>query len=266
MAFLYNDLSSLQLRDTDEDSAKMAKLTAFRAELESKRIVKYWRESDELVTVVKDSVNDMVRRKPAVGWIRGDQAFDPEVYKELERIRRENEELRNSISDDDVAFPKSIASGEDKIEIRYLVDTFKKIDEKRVKTGASQESFTITCDKLIKSLSSLLYSESTEFDIRRYLSESAERVYRKRSESNSDDSKEERHIHVSDGMVATLRFHFEALGIITTVLKKSKQSFMPSHFDLDEEEVSWKLTEKGRKYIATMNAIKKPTNPAKSHD
>jgi hypothetical protein len=132
MAFLYKDMAKLRLSDTDQDSQKMDKLEAFRAELESKRIVKYWETADEVVSQVKDSVNDIVRRKPAIGWIRGDQGFDPAVYKELEALRKENESIKKRLdsSTDEISFPPTISHGNDVVQIKFTTYNVDKTSKK----------------------------------------------------------------------------------------------------------------------------------------
>jgi Domain of unknown function (DUF4062) len=68
LAFLYKDIGSLKVSETDGgDPDKLKRLNEFLAELQQKRIVKYWGTLDELVISVKDSVNDLVRRLPATG-------------------------------------------------------------------------------------------------------------------------------------------------------------------------------------------------------
>src|SRR5215217_2911767 len=65
----------------------------FRSRLEERRIVRHWDKIDELIHSVKDSINDFARRRPGIGWIRGDQAFDPKILQELEKLTVENKEL-----------------------------------------------------------------------------------------------------------------------------------------------------------------------------
>jgi Domain of unknown function (DUF4062) len=119
LAFLYRDLGSLRVSDTDGDPDKLRKLSAFRGELELKRIVKYWLSIDELVMSVKDSVNDLVRRRPAIGWIRGDQALDPDVYRERDELRKEVDSLKQRLESLNVAPLDNLARGDDKIDINY---------------------------------------------------------------------------------------------------------------------------------------------------
>jgi hypothetical protein len=124
LAFLFRDLQKLQLAETDNNPQKMAKLLAFRQKLEEKRIVRYWESTDEVVSGVKDSINDIVRRRPGTGWIRGDQALDPKVYKDLEEARREVESLSRKLQEyegTDLQFPEHLSHGEDTITLTYDV-------------------------------------------------------------------------------------------------------------------------------------------------
>ncbi len=97
LAFIYQKRRELSISDTDDDSRKMDKLKEFIIDLKSRRIVKYWNNADDLVAAVKDSLHALVRRKPGVGWVRGDQAVDPAFYKELENLRNENKILHGNL-------------------------------------------------------------------------------------------------------------------------------------------------------------------------
>jgi hypothetical protein len=102
--------------DTDGDPDKLRKLSAFRGELELKRIVKYWLSIDELVMSVKDSVNDLVRRRPATGWVRGDQALDPDVYRERDQLRKEVDSLKQRLENLNVPLLDNLA-----LEMKKLI-------------------------------------------------------------------------------------------------------------------------------------------------
>src|ERR1700677_1450649 len=162
MAFLYKDVSELRVSDTDNDPEKMGKLRAFRAELELKRIVKHWVNCDELVAQVKDSVNDMVRRRPAIGWIRGDQAFDPDVYRERDEIRKENERLTKLIAREDIIYIDGIASGDDIISVSFVVAIREKNDNKWPVVQHLEENINTSCNDVINHITYNLYRQDHE--------------------------------------------------------------------------------------------------------
>jgi hypothetical protein len=73
----------------------------------------------------------------------------------------------------------------------------------------------------------------------------------------SQEKQIELRIFVDAYMVTKLRFHFEALGLMTTTITKStRQTGMFNEVE-EVEEISWKLTERGRRYVVNMNAIKR---------
>lgn len=134
LAFIYEKRRELSVAATDDDAKKMDKLKEFINELESERIVKYLRTVDDLVAAVKDSVHALVRRKPGVGWVRGDQAIDPAVYKELGNLRNENKSLMERLDENSgkVSFPSTIAHGHDQFIVVWKLSTFtarKNVDE-----------------------------------------------------------------------------------------------------------------------------------------
>ncbi len=83
LGFLFRNPRSLRVEEIDDDPAKAANLRKFREKLERRKIINYWDTVDELASVVKESINDIARRKPGIGWVRGDKALDPNLYKEL---------------------------------------------------------------------------------------------------------------------------------------------------------------------------------------
>jgi hypothetical protein len=91
----------------------------------------------QLANDIKDSINDIVRRRPGIGWIRGDQALNPKVYKELEDERRQNKELREKldmIGKAEIVFPSHLEHGSDIFEIEYSVTHGTSTDSTKTRT------------------------------------------------------------------------------------------------------------------------------------
>jgi len=251
LAFLYKDVGSLRLSDTDRDPEKMRKLNEFRAELELKRIVKYWLSVEELVASVKDSVNDQVRRRPAVGWIRGNQALDPEVYRERDELRKEVENLRRRLLEFSEA--EGLAQGKDLINLKFKVTFRRRSSQERFKDVMSFEddetrptvmkTLSISCDELFDLLRVHLYQGDAESTFAIVL----ENWYKNEYEKNNKTDKVR--INLEYKLIESLRFHFEALGLINAELPDNVYGSAP--------QLCWRLTDKGRARIATMHAFKR---------
>jgi hypothetical protein len=99
LVFLHENPRALAVEKTDEDPQKAALLEAFRTKLKTGRIVVFWRDASDLCTKVLIGVANAVNLRPGVGWVRGDQAIDPKVLQETERLRIENAELRQKLAD-----------------------------------------------------------------------------------------------------------------------------------------------------------------------
>lgn len=98
IAFLHKDPNSLPVSKSETDAAAREKLAAFRDEASKGRLVRFWTEANELPGLTLSSLTRTIRTYPAVGWVRGDSIANPEVYKELNDLRKENHELRESVA------------------------------------------------------------------------------------------------------------------------------------------------------------------------
>lgn len=239
LAFLYDDIQSLSVHDTDDDSDKLKKFKLFREELMSKRIVSFWRAEDDLVSKVKDAVFGIAFRKPRIGWIRGDQALDPGVYKELELARKKIHELEQSVVDyidEPIPFPESLAHGSDEFEFEGILSCFS--DRGKQIMGAI--SVKLSWESIFMYLVEQIYHEAEES----YISYTLAQVIAKIAAEPNKISIDARYtFDFSEDYIVQIRFHLQALGLITTAVGGNG--------------IRWQLTEKGRKYISNLKAIRR---------
>jgi hypothetical protein len=232
LAFLFKNPGQLRVDETDNEPDKLRKLNAFKEKLEARRIVKYWEGGDQLVNDIKDSIHSIVRRRPDVGWIRGDQAFDPTVYRELEEVRRQNKELQEQLArlgKEDITFPSHLAHGEDLFEIKYSVTMTDGTTE--IRRGV----YKITWDKMYDALAEEALRERSELEIMKKI----ERII---AVGNKIDGSYM--VGIASIYVWQARHQFEALGLVKAVVS---------------DVLRWTLTDKGRCYLSTLRAIKRPS-------
>jgi Domain of unknown function (DUF4062) len=87
LAFLHADPNSIAVGKTDEDPDKKARLERFKKALTSGRLVQFWTDLNELCTKVVIAVANAVNLTPGIGWVRGDNAIDPKLLQDYERLR-----------------------------------------------------------------------------------------------------------------------------------------------------------------------------------
>lgn len=86
--------------DERETEAKLIKkFNAFRKKVMRGRMIKEWKEINELPGLVSTALNKQITRKPRLGWIRGDQTIPPETIMELTRLSKENSQLREELAE-----------------------------------------------------------------------------------------------------------------------------------------------------------------------
>jgi hypothetical protein len=97
LAFVPAKPESIPVGKSEADPAKREKLERFKEKLKG-RMVDHWVDTHDLCLKVVTAVAHAINLTPRPGWIRGDQAIDPKVLQDLERLRIENRELREQLS------------------------------------------------------------------------------------------------------------------------------------------------------------------------
>lgn len=93
MAFLHGDPEHLTVERSETDEGRRKKLAAFRDKVKKAKHVKYWTNADDLAGKVARSWVQFVKRYPAVGWIRADQASSGEQLAALAKAQKQIEDL-----------------------------------------------------------------------------------------------------------------------------------------------------------------------------
>ena len=94
LAFLNKDISSIPLSKADLKDDLREKLDKFRKKVETGRLVKYWKNADELNAEVAISLPKMIKTYPRTGWVKANLMANSESLQEINELRKENETLR----------------------------------------------------------------------------------------------------------------------------------------------------------------------------
>lgn len=90
LAFLHENLAEIPSGKTDRDSPEIKeKYDSFIHYVKSLRNYKPWSNPDSLKSAITSSISILMKRKPAIGWVRADKAEDvkaPEILKLKDRI------------------------------------------------------------------------------------------------------------------------------------------------------------------------------------
>lgn len=109
---------------SEQDADKKEKLESFK-ELAKKKLIKYWENPENLGSVVSRSMVRLIKDFPAEGWVKSGSAIDENSVKEIARLQKENNELKERLNTIATEAPKGtecFSQGNDSIAISF---TFK---------------------------------------------------------------------------------------------------------------------------------------------
>lgn len=98
IALIYRDINQLTRDKTETDPEVAAKLEAFRQKISTGRLVNFWSSLSELPGYVAISLSQTMTMFPAEGWVRARNATSEEMLIDINKLRKENNELKEKLS------------------------------------------------------------------------------------------------------------------------------------------------------------------------
>lgn len=96
IALLHQDISNLPSGKCEQPEIQKKRYAAFRDKLSQGRLVNYWRDISELRAKALSGVVAAIENFPDVpGWVRGDSTASEDLLREINALRKENEELKH---------------------------------------------------------------------------------------------------------------------------------------------------------------------------
>ena len=97
IGFIIKDRGMLSAGKRDVDGGKMQKLDEFIYLVRTK-LCKDWSTTHELGAVVSRSLTQLIKSTPRVGWVRSDKVSSEELLTDINKLRKENEMLKDQIT------------------------------------------------------------------------------------------------------------------------------------------------------------------------
>lgn len=87
---------SLPPEKRETDAALLGRFIKFREKVCADRLVSFWRDERDIQKDVALGMAKAMKKFPAVGWIRANPVASEELLREINTLRKENEELRRT--------------------------------------------------------------------------------------------------------------------------------------------------------------------------
>lgn len=251
LAFLHSNPEEIEARKVDKSRDNVRRLAAFREHLKSAAMVDFWSSADGLATSVVVALGQEVTLSPGVGWVRGDQAIDPKILEELALARAHIAELQTALNqannNEEFSFPKDIAPVD--VEFTFVLHVQDKPKEKGNSKEAIEVGITSTWKAIFLLCAPHIYRGASE----EVTTNTALSILVQRQIGTVEDTYSRTIAGRMNG--PQMRYQFEALGLITTEsIQSSGLQSTVYRIARSGGEIFWRLTDKGRKYIAFAQA------------
>lgn len=222
LAFLPDQPGEIAVDTIEPETPLKEKLDAFKTRLNNGRIVEFWNNENDLCMKVVLAVATAVNLKPGVGWVRGDQAVNPKLFQELEKLRIENTDLRQKLAALDRDKPPSHPTApepDNSVTVEFLVY--------RSEEGTPS---SVSRPILLGDLFAGLYGHLLKSPSEAYVRELVGYWYRQKFHISD-------YCELSEKSAVIIRDKLEALGLIKP---RSIMAGFTNH-------IAWSLTEKARR-------------------
>lgn len=237
MAFLHHDISSLPMNKADVDPDLRQKLENFRKKVETRRLVQYYENADDLNAKVAISLPQTIKIIPRTGWVKANLMANSEVLQEINDLRKENEELRafKAKYEKETVFASDYADWDEEFCAHFI---------KKNGSGANQKEIPIeisyTWLEWFKTIA-LALENSRYYDTN--ISTIINGIISKKESIDSP-------IYIENADLSKIRYQFTIYDVITKDFKTIGDPYFHQTYEI------WRLTKKGEKLIAQLLCVK----------
>jgi hypothetical protein len=228
-SFYHNDINRLTGDKLEENDNGKKKLEEFKALVQTK-LCDHWESAYELAFKVNKSLDYLFENSPRTGWVKANLVSSAEANDIIYNLRKENEELKNKLSELDNSKPdntEALQQGDDQFSMTVVYVLYNKVDGK---------VFDTTWDELFTIMSPWLIEEKTEDELTEKLAYS----YLMKENIVKDILSK---AYIQDEFFQTIKIQFLALGVIKRIERK--------------EKTLWTLTPYGFRYMMQLKALRK---------
>jgi len=254
LVFVPADPENIPQGKTDKNDAAREKLDAFREKAMMGRTVAFYRDASDLGSKVSRSLIQTMKKHPGVGWVRGDKAMTVDQQREVVELREKINQLETEKLEAQAALIEDVAGlaqGNEKVTIPVMVGNV------HSEKGQKMFAFTSTWDAIFAELGPMMLDEATESDIEDRLeshliwyTDVTDKVREEIREQGSNKTE----LWPDDFEMVLVQLR--ALGLVDTGKKKRP---------ITDSDKYLMLTDKGRRHLVTLRAIKKGVDPGSSY-
>jgi Domain of unknown function (DUF4062) len=254
LGFIHANPDKIEIGKGEKSDEGKERLAAFIEKVRKKQ-VKTFASTGELAAVVGASIAREMKRAPGIGWVRGDQAMTPETAAEMSELRARIAELELGKAQANAGAPSGLladtadlAQGDDETEVPYDLGFLEYGQFHETHEGTEE----IPWDEIFKTLGPIMIDEANETALRTRINDL---VLNRLTEGHHlpDNLRSAPVVKVQNTGFDRIKVQFRALNLID---KGNKRRPVSDH------QTYWRLTEPGDRYLATLIAVRRSTDPS----
>jgi hypothetical protein len=99
IALLHENPEEIPLGKSEKEPVARERLQKFRDKVSRGRLVKFWKNAEQLPGLVALNLLHAINAYPSTGWVRADRVASVEVLGEINELRKQNAELKEQLAD-----------------------------------------------------------------------------------------------------------------------------------------------------------------------
>jgi hypothetical protein len=239
IAFVHQNPDNIPLGKSEKKEELREKLNLFKEKVTNNRLVKFWNKAEELPGLVALSLSKTIKTHPATGWIRANSIANPEIYQELNEIRKQNSELKTIVNETN--HKKENLENLADLEDEYTFSgKYKRFNSHSKSYFRKDWEVKTSWELLFSKFSPYLLNHPNDTTIK---SELGTILY---SLTKSDDNSG--NVEINNQDFQTIKIHFTTLQLIDVKYTKTTKGGM---------SLFWNLTSKGEELMSKLRSIKK---------
>ena len=241
LAFLHQNPDNIPLGKSEPSENLRIKLAKFKEKVSTNRLIKFWNTAEELPGLVALSLSKTIKTYPATGWVRSNTVINPEVYQELNEIRKENSQLQEIVN------KQNINNLDDKNDLADFTDkykftgTYRWLNKSTRHYSSEDWNVEITWQNMFALISPQLLNYPQDSTAKQIISTALYDYSKNNNRGTGTPTLNEQDFQ-------TIKVHLTALGLVD--VKHSKTTNGGAAF-------FWYLTDLGNKIMQDLRSIKK---------
>lgn len=249
ISFLPKHPENIVSGKSEQDPDKKEKLETFK-ELAKQKLIKYWDNPENLGSVVSRSMVRLIKDYPAEGWVKSGSAIDENSVKEIARLQKENNELKEKLNTIATEAPRGteiFSQGEDEVCIYVKFEAYSK--DNNYSTYRCNSDINLTWNEIFSTIAPSMINECTDSKFKSCLNSLLKNNSKKIVDHDDFIMLERFHnFEIDSESFDLIKVQFRALGLICLSDKKRTAS---------DRNTYWKLTPYGDYMMTQLLALKK---------